>query len=162
MTIQVTRNGTRIACTREDGEAQAVMLRIVTDANRHDGMALTAESKPLALALLEREKARGPRGPASPYTRLMAAIPGSGFHANAVTVGWLNWVKAKEPGGGDAALREILDAMQRRGVSVVGVSIVRHDGGSVQELIDFMAARRFVVDKELSYDRPVMVRELSP
>ena len=140
------------------------MLRITKDAHRLDDMALTAESKLLALQLLKREKERKPEAPLHPYTRLMAAIPGSGIdlHADRVTVGWLNWVEAKELGGGANALAEILDAMQRRGVSVVGITIVRHDGGDVQALIDFYAARGFVRDASLSSAQPVMLRELLP
>lgn len=164
MTIQITRNGTRIVCTREEGAAQGVMLRVVKDAHRHDDAALTEESKPVALKLLEREKERKPDAPLHPYTRLMAVLPNTGIStaSDRVAVGWVNWVEAKEPGGGAYALADILDAMRRRGVSIVGVAIVRHDGGDVQGLIDFYKARGFRIDKELSYERPVMVRELEP
>ena len=137
------------------------MLRIVEDASRRDGMALTAENKPLALKLLERERERRPDAPLHSYTRLMAALPGSGISvvADRVTVGWLNWVESKEAGGGANALNDIVDAMQRRGVSVVGVGIFRYDGGDVQPYIDFYKAASFRLDPALSYGRPVMVKE---
>lgn len=139
------------------------MLRVVEDAHRLDGMALTAESKQVALRLLERERERRPDAPLHPYTKLMAALLSSKIRPaiDRVTVGWLNWVEAKEPGGGANALADILASMERRGVLVVGVAIVRHDGGDVQTLIDFYAARGFVLDRSLSSrERPVMVREL--
>ena len=110
------------------------MLRVTKDAHRIDGMALSVEGKPLALQLLVE---RG--GP----------------------VGWLNSVEAKKPGGGANALEEILAAMQRRGVSVVGIEIVRSDGGDVGALIDFYAARGFRLDASFTSARPVMLRELS-
>ena len=133
MTCHITRNGTRIACSRVDGAAEGVMLRVPKDANRLDDAALSVDGKPLGLKLLAE---RG--GP----------------------VGWLNWVEAKKPGGGANALEEILSAMQRRGVHVVGIEIVRRDGGDVQALIDFYAARGFVCDASFASARPVMLREL--
>ena len=135
MTCHITRNGTRITCSRSDGAAEGVMLRVPKDANRLDDAALSVDGKPLALQLLAE---RG--GP----------------------VGWLNWVEAKKFGGGANALEEILSSMQRRGVRVVGIEIARRDGGDVQALIDFYAARRFVLDGSFSAARPVMLRELAP
>ena len=134
MTCHITRNKTRIACSRNDGAAEGVMLHVPKDANRIDDMALSVEGKPLALQLLAE---RG--GP----------------------VGWLNYVEAKKPGGGANALEEILRAMQRRGVRVVGIEIVRNDGGDLQALIDFYAARGFRLDASFIAARPVMVKELS-
>ena len=110
------------------------MLRVPKDANRLDDAALSVDGKPLGLKLLVE---RG--GP----------------------VGWLNWVEAKKPGGGANALEEILRAMQRRGVSVVGIEIVRSDGGDVQALIDFYAEHGFVLERSFASERPVMLRELS-
>ena len=110
------------------------MLHIERDAHRRDAKALSVDGKSLALQLLEERGA---------------------------TVGWLNWVEAKKPGGGANALEEILTSMSRRGVRVVGVEIERRDGGDVQALIDFYAERGFVVDRSFASARPVMVKELS-
>ena len=109
------------------------MLHVTKDAHRRDKKSLSVDGKSLALQLLEERGA---------------------------TVGWLNWVEAKKPGGGANALEEILIAMQRRGVRVVGIEIERRDGGDVQALIDFYAARGFAIDTSFTAVRPVMLREL--
>ena len=146
VTCHITRNGTRITCSRIDGGAEGVMLHVEKDAHRRDQKALSVDGKELALQLLEKTNAS---------LSLRSAVHGT--HV----VGWLNWVEAKKPGGGANALEEILISMRRRGVRVVGIEIARRDGGDVQALIDFYKERGFVRDTSFTSQRPVMIRELT-
>lgn len=61
-------------------------------------------------------------------------------------VGWIEWLQSYSPGGGSKTLDEILSAMERRKVCVIGLSVVPRMGTDLERLIRFYERRGFVLD----------------